>query len=101
MQEELFLLLLCYRPKNISILKYDYVDLLYTDEIFVSLNTSSEAEDLHFLKYNGVSKWPESSKCKQSMQTALTLKEEEAHFSEMSLSMWHHIPEALHSTASF
>lgn len=85
-QEELFVLLLCYRPKNIRIIKYDYVDLLYTDNIFVNFETSSEVEDLHFLGYNGVSKRSESSKCKQSMKTALTLKVEEARFSEMSLS---------------
>jgi hypothetical protein len=95
-QEELLLLLLCYRRKNIRILKYDYVDLLYTDKITVRFKTSREAEDLLFLGYNGVSKWPQSSKCKQSMKTALTLKVEEACFLEMSISTWHHIPEALH-----
>jgi len=79
-QEELFVLSLCYRPKNIRILKYDYVDLLYRDKTFVIFKISSEVEDLHFLGYNSVSKWPESSKCKQSMKTALTLKVEEAHF---------------------
>jgi len=94
-QEELFVLSLCYRPKNIRILKYDYVDLLYTDKIFVIFKTPSEVEDLHILGYNSVSKWPGSSKCKQSMKTALTLKVEEACFSEMSLSTWHHIPEIL------
>jgi len=94
-QEELFLLSLCYRPNNIRILKYDYVDLLYTDKIFVIFKTSSEVEDLLFLGYNSVPKWLESSKCKQSMKTALTLKVEEARFSEMSLSTRHHIPEIL------
>jgi hypothetical protein len=94
-QEELFLLLLWYRPKNIRILKYDYVDLLYTDKILFTFKTSSEVEDLHFLGYNGVSKWPESSKCKQFMKTALTLKVEEACYSEMSQSTWHHISETL------